>query len=265
MHLRILGAHQSQTADFHFTSILVDDVLAIDAGSLAGALTLDEQLKVTDLLLTHQHWDHVKDLGGFGYNLLSARQSGNASAGARVYCTREVRSSAIQHLLSEHFWMNFFAMPSEKNPIFMFQETDPDARFSVGPYAVRSVPVPHSVAVQGYHITGPDGRSVYYTGDNGEGCGKEWAKVRPNVLITECTYSDAFVAREGGKLYGHLAPSFLRKELETFQSIQGYLPRILIVHVNPFSEDAIRAELAQLAQSLGASIEVAREGMRLEV
>lgn len=265
MHLRILGAHQSQTADYQYTSILVDGVLAIDAGSLASTLTLDEQLKVTDLLLTHQHWDHVKDIGGYGYNLLSARQSGQPAVGARVYCTREVRSTVIQHLLSEHFWMNFFAMPSEKNPIFAFQETGPDAQFSVGPYQVRSVPVPHSVPVQGYQITGPDGRSAYYTGDNGEGCGKAWATVRPDVLITECTYSDAFVAREGGKLYGHLAPSFLQKELEIFRSIQGYLPRILIVHVNPFSEDAIRAELAQVARNLGASIEVAREGMRIDV
>jgi ribonuclease BN (tRNA processing enzyme) len=265
MQVRILGAHQCQTADRHFTSILVDDWLAIDAGSLATALTLDEQLRVTDLLITHQHWDHVKDIGGFGYNLLSARPDGHSDVGARVHCTREVRDAIVAHLLAEHFWMNFFALPSPDQPIFSFRETGPGVELAVGPYRVRSVPVPHGVPVQGYQVAAPDGGSVFYTGDNGEGAARAWATVRPDVLITECTYSDAFVRREGGKLYGHLTPTLLQGELEDFRALRGYLPRVVVVHVNPFSEGEIRTELAVVAQDLGVSIEVAREGLRFSV
>ena len=36
-------AHQCAAADRHFTSLLVDGVLAVDAGSLTSALTLEEQ------------------------------------------------------------------------------------------------------------------------------------------------------------------------------------------------------------------------------
>jgi ribonuclease BN (tRNA processing enzyme) len=40
----------------------VDDRLAVDAGAIATALTLDEQIAVDDVLLTHSHLDHVRDL-----------------------------------------------------------------------------------------------------------------------------------------------------------------------------------------------------------
>lgn len=265
MRVRILGAHQCQTANRHFTSILIDDWLAIDAGSLATTLTLEEQLKVTDVLLTHEHWDHVKDLGGFGYNLLGARQEGSSVAGARIHCAPEVRATVIEHLLAEHFWMNFFTMPTLSDPVFAYQEVGPGATFSVGPYRVQTVAVPHAVPVQGYALTTDSGRTIYYTGDNGEGCGQEWARVKPNVLITECTYSDEYVRREGGKLYGHLSPSLLAKELEAYRARRGELPRVLVVHVNPFSEDRMRVELAAVARALDADLEIAREGLTFEL
>lgn len=265
MEVRILGAHQCQTVNQHFTSILIDDWLALDAGSLASALTLEEQLRITDLLITHQHWDHLKDVGGFGYNLLTSRQFGRTSQTSRVYCTAEVKLVMTQHLLAEHFWMNFFAMPLTSNPVFTFQETGPTADFELRGYRIRAIPVPHSVPVQGYEIVSPGGGAVYFTGDNGEGCGKQWAQARPDVLITECTYSDEYVRKSGGKLFGHLSPSLVRGELETFHSVRGYLPRVLIVHVNPFSEVQIREELAEVARDLGASIEVASEGRRVKV
>src|SRR5579859_5818797 len=75
VQVRIVGSHQSEAVDQHYTGLLIDGWLAIDAGSLASGLTLDEQLAVTDVLVTHQHWDHVKDLGGFGFNRFSAQSA----------------------------------------------------------------------------------------------------------------------------------------------------------------------------------------------
>ncbi len=40
MQVRILGAHQGQTRDMGFMSILIDGHLAIDAGNLLSGLTL---------------------------------------------------------------------------------------------------------------------------------------------------------------------------------------------------------------------------------
>ena len=68
MIVRILGVHQSESRESALTSILIDDVLPIDAGSLSSRLSLAEQLQVRNVLLTHRHWDHLKDVPAFGFN-----------------------------------------------------------------------------------------------------------------------------------------------------------------------------------------------------
>ncbi|MGH2461305.1 MAG: MBL fold metallo-hydrolase [Chloroflexota bacterium] len=257
MEVRIVGAHQCETVDRHFTTILVDGALAIDAGSLAGGLTLDRQLHVTDVLLTHRHWDHVKDLAGYGYNLFCGDQT------ATVYCTNEVQQAVSDYLLNPHSWMDFFHGPDPAHPVYRHRPVDPGTRFTVGAYQVLSVPVNHSVPATGYQIGDAAGRAVYYTSDNGPGCGQFWLAARPDVLMTECTYSN--VEAVDAARHGHLYPSALEEALVTFRDGAGYLPRVILVHVNPFFEERIAIEVAEVARRLNATIELGSEGMVVSV
>lgn len=265
MEVRILGAHQCETAHCKFTTILIDRVLAVDAGSLAGALTLDQQRAVRDVLITHQHWDHTKDLAGFGFNRFNARLEDRQVPPARIYCSAAVRQELVDRILAPGYWMDFFALPSPAEPTFTFHDVAPGASFDVGPYRVRSVPINHSVPTNGYLVLDSSGRSTYYTSDNGPGCGTAWATTEPRLLITECTYSNDAAANGIGERHGHLCPRQLRIELETFRRARGYLPRVAIVHVNPFYEKQVRVELADVAGELGSPIEVAKEGQTFDV
>jgi len=254
---RIVGAHQCETLDRRFTTILVDETLAVDAGSLAAGLTLDAQLRVTDVLITHQHWDHVKDLAGFGFNLLGAQQT------ATVYCTEQVRQVVADTLLNPRYWMDFFTGPDPSRPVYRQRRVDVGEEFAVGPYRVVSVPVNHSVPTTGYEIAEPNGRKLYYTSDNGPGCGQFWIASRPDVLVTECTYSN--VEAEAAARHGHLCPRYLEDALAVFRASRGYLPRVVLIHVNPFHEERIRIEVAEVARRLQASIEVGWEGQTFTV
>ena len=257
MEVRIVGAHQCETANRRFTTILVDDVLAVDAGSLAGGMSLESQLRVQNVLLTHRHWDHVKDLAGYGYNLFCGHQT------VTVYCTEEVRQAVSEYLLNPHVWMDFFNGPDPAHPVYRHTPVDPGTRFAVGPYQVLSVPVNHSVPATGYQIGDAAGRTVYYTSDNGPGCGQFWLAARPDVLITECTYSN--VEAGAAARHGHLYPGALEEALVTFRDGRGYLPRVILVHVNPFFEERVAIEVAEVARRLNASIEVGREGLVVSV
>ncbi len=62
MEIRILGAHNLETRGTRLASLLIDGVLALDAGGLSSGLTLAEQGGVRSILLTHRHFDHVRDL-----------------------------------------------------------------------------------------------------------------------------------------------------------------------------------------------------------
>jgi ribonuclease BN (tRNA processing enzyme) len=265
MQVRFLGAHQCETADKRFTSILIDGRLVIDAGALTSTLTLDEQLAIENVLLTHRHWDHIKDMPGFGFNLYTSKTAGGDSRSIDVWCGDDTYEALGSCLLAPSYWLNFFSGPDSANPIFRRRAVQAGQRFRVGGYEVVAIQVCHGVLTTGYQIVDSDDRSVYYTSDNGPGAGAQWALARPDLLVTECTYSNAQRHEDDDRMHGHLCPSQVACELQTFRAVRGYLPRVAIVHVNPYYESAIRLELSRVAADMGASIVVASEGDVLTV
>jgi ribonuclease BN (tRNA processing enzyme) len=251
VEIRVLGARQGESRHSHFSSLLVDGVLALDAGGLTSTLTLAEQAAIHSVLITHQHFDHTKDLGAFGFNLFGRGR-------VRVHCTAEVRATLEATTLNERIWLDFFARPTPESPTFVHAEVEPDLLFEVAGYHVRPVPVPHAVPTLGYELTSPGEATLLYTGDNGPGAGAAWARTRPELLVTEVTYQDSETAQAAR--VGHLSPSLLAEELRAFRALHGYLPRVLVVHVNPFHEAQVAAEVAAVAADLQADIRVAEEG-----
>jgi len=59
MKFRVLGCSGGQVPGHNLSSFLIDDSLLIDAGSATAALSLRAQQKITDILVTHTHLDHV--------------------------------------------------------------------------------------------------------------------------------------------------------------------------------------------------------------
>ena len=251
MQVRILGARQGESSRSHFSSILVDGALALDAGSLTSVLTLQEQAGVDNVLLTHQHFDHIKDLASLGFNRLRRGQVG-------IHCTPEVRAAVDATVLNPAIWLNFFALPSPEQPTFVYTPVHPGQCFNVAGYQVRPISVRHAVPAVAYAITSPTGGALLYTGDSGRGSGAGWASARADLIITEVTYCNADTALAAE--YGHLSPDLLVQELERFRHTQGYLPRVAITHVNPYYESQIADEVAAVAHHLSADIWLPDEG-----
>tara|TARA_Y100000310_G_scaffold215713_1_gene216645 strand:+ start:381 stop:644 length:264 start_codon:yes stop_codon:yes gene_type:complete len=68
MKIQILGAHICESQTSKLTSLLIDDVLAIDAGGLTSSLSFEAQQKIKAILLTHQHYDHIRDIPTIAVN-----------------------------------------------------------------------------------------------------------------------------------------------------------------------------------------------------
>ena len=62
MKLRVLGCHGGELPGCRSTCFLVDGSLALDAGALTASLDLRRAGRVDHIVLTHSHFDHVKDL-----------------------------------------------------------------------------------------------------------------------------------------------------------------------------------------------------------
>lgn len=258
MQLRVLGGHQVASSGGGPIAFLIDERIAIDAGGLVGGLSMPQQNGIDCVLLTHYHYDHVRDLPFLG---LAALDTGRQ---VDIYCTQIVKDALQQHLLCPPLWIDLFAGLDPNRPTFLHRPVVPGTPFEVGGYDVLPIDNRHhAVPVVGYQVATPEGRRLVYTGDTGPGIHDTWHLVDPDVLITEVTWPNDMDSL--GRAAGHMTPRMLEAELVALREMKGKLPRILVCHVNQRREDEVVAELNEVAQRLHASIELAREGTLIDL
>ena len=257
MNIRFLGAHNSESKDVKPTCLLIDDFLAIDAGGLTSSLTFPEQLAIKALLVTHHHYDHIKDIPMLGMTFYIQ------NAQIQVYSIQSVYK-ALEYLFKYpgKFYTNFLGRPPE-NPTIKFTAIEPLKPFSIENYKILAIPVRHSVPAVGYMITSPEGKSFFYTGDTGNGLQDCWQHISPDLLIIEVTAADGYT--NSAKEVNHLTPTLLKEEMASFRKIKGYLPKIITVHMFPQSpeKELIDAELKRVATELNVSITPGYEDMKI--
>ena len=254
MKIRILGAHNVESRKTGYACLLINNVLAVDAGALTSTLSLKAQARLKAVLLTHRHYDHVKDLPALGLNFYFLGKS------LDVFATQSVFQELAAHYDDEVLYPDFTKRPPD-GPAFKFHVIEPSREFAINDYKILPVAVNHAVPCVGYQITSPAGKKLFYTSDTGLGLNECWRRIAPDMLIVEVTAPNR--DRDFAVQAGHLTPAQLQAELEAFRMIKGYLPQVVALHTNPFLSDAILAELAGVSAALKTKILTGLEGMRL--
>ncbi len=256
MNIQLLGAHNCESQNSRLTSLLIDDNIAIDAGGLTSSLSFPAQQKLKAILLTHQHYDHIRDIPAIAMNFALH------GATINIYALQPIYDALATHLLNGKLYPKFLEQPQGK-PTIKFTAVEPYGLKQIAGYDILAVPVNHLVPAVGYQITSPGGKIAFYTGDTGPGLTDCWEHVSPQLLITEVTAPDRY--EEFAKEKGHLTPGLLKQELTIFQELKGYLPRVVVVHMNPRLEKEIEVEIATVAKALNNSINLGNEGMQLNL
>ncbi len=256
MNIQVLGAHNCESQNSRLVSLLIDDTIAIDAGSLTSSLPFSAQQKLRAILLTHQHYDHIRDVPAIAMNFFLYGSTIN------IYSIQPVYDALTTHLLDGKLYPNFMEQP-QGNPTIKFTIVEPYKLRQIEGYNILTVPVNHPVSTVGYQVTSPSGKIVFYTSDTGPDLTDCWQHVSPQLLITEVTAPNRY--EEFAKESGHLTPSLLKQELTIFQELKGYLPQVVVVHMNPRLEKEIEAEIAAVAKALNNSINLGYEGMQLNL
>jgi ribonuclease BN (tRNA processing enzyme) len=238
LRIRVLGAYGGSTPRHRQTSFLINGAIALDAGALTEALTLEEQSKVRAIVVTHSHMDHVASLPFLVENVF-----GRAEGPIEVIGTAGVVSSLQQHLFNDALWPDFTRIPNHLLPTVRFRVVEPLVPVAVDGLTITAIPVDHTVPTAGYLLQEGTG-SVIFSSDTGP-TEEIWriARETPSLraIFVECSFPDSMA--EIADVSRHLTPSRLRDEMLKFPP---GVP-VNIYHMKPPTLPALRAEISVLA------------------
>ena len=258
MEVRILGSYMLESRDTRHTCFLIDRILGLDAGSLASALSAQEQAQVTTILLTHQHYDHVQDIPTLGLSTL------NEPGSIDVYSLPETLAAVHGHLLNGSVYPDLTEPLNSDTPKYKFHSLEPEKVLPVLDYLVKPVTVPHTVPTVGFIVKAKGGSCVAYTGDAGGGLLPFFRDpLSPQVVFMDVTFPTRLV--DLARLTGHLTPALVREQLLLALREDLVLPRLVAVHFHPDYRAEVTDELGLVAQELGLDLTFAHDGMLLSV
>lgn len=247
MKIRVLGAHGSDlllngpTSQHICRSVgfLVNEEIMVDAGTLASGLTLEEQKRITHILISHLHLDHVK-----GIPPLVDNMSGQVDHQIVVACLPSVLVGLQKHVFNNLVFPNFFNLPGFQSNILRGEELEPKRELRLpGRVRVTPIPVNHTVETAGFIIQ-DDEVAWIYSGDTyvTENLWQEAARI-PNLkgVFIEVSFPD--LMRDMAYRSKHLTPTLLAQEYRKIGKPD--LP-LYVYHMKPTVRDQIIEEISHL-------------------
>jgi cAMP phosphodiesterase len=226
------------TLEQRLTCYLVDDCVAIDAGSIAIALSTEQREKVRDIIITHPHMDHIASLPIFIDDLYPALEEP-----IRVHATAEVISLLERDIFNWNVYPRFSELKNDFGPVMEYVTIPEGVPVKVAHLTVIALPVNHIVPTVGLIIS--DAKStVAFSSDTAE-TEEFWKAVNdmPHVdaLLIEASFPNAMA--QLAEVSRHFTPATLSRELKKLHH-NGL--DILAVHLKPAYRDIIIKQLAAL-------------------
>jgi cAMP phosphodiesterase len=239
VELKVIGCHGGETPKHRTSAFVVDERIAIDAGSLTSGVDLKGQCALEAVLVSHAHLDHVRDLA-----TLADNRSQNGAPTLPVVGTKQTIEVLKKHFFNNLLWPDFARIPTRRGPTIRYVEIAPAAPLDVAGYSVRAVPVSHSIACCAF-VVGKEGAAIAYSGDTGP-TEKLWKALNatPNLkaLLMEVSFpnDEAKLAR----LSGHHTPQTMADDLKKLERSRE-IPTLLY-HIKPSFQAKVERECARL-------------------
>ena len=226
------------TLEQRLTCYLIDDCVAVDAGSIAIALSTEQRGKVRDVIVTHPHMDHIASLPIFIDDLYPTLEEP-----VRVYATVEVIALLERDVFNWNVYPRFSELKNDFGPVMEYVPIPEGKEFRLAHLTVTALPVNHIVPTVGLIVS--DGKStVAFSSDTAE-TEEFWEAVnkipRIDALLIEASFPNSMA--QLAEVSRHLTPASLNLELNKLHH-NGL--DILAVHLKPAYRNLIVEELDAL-------------------
>lgn len=237
MEIEILGGYGGESLQCRMTCLLINGRIALDAGSLSQALSVERQVEVHTILLTHSHMDHTNSLPFFVENIYGKR-----AEAIDIYASRATVYAIRKYLFNNATWPDFTRLPNHLLPVIRFHEFEDEVPFTIDGVTFTPVPVDHLVPTHGFLIE--EGTSVVLWSSDTGPTTRLWEVANRNPRIQTLFLDTSFdnSMQEIADLSLHLTPRTLEQELA---KLARPVP-ILLHHLKPPCIEKIHQEVRAL-------------------
>ena len=222
--------------------MVIDDTVAIDAGSLAMAASPTQKQSIRDIVLTHAHLDHLAGLPLFIDDLFSGLEEPVV-----VHAAQSVIDAIEENIFNWVIYPRFSELSNANGPVLQYRVFDPGAEFPVKHLRFCSIGVNHRVPSFGYLVSDGGGSTIAMSGDTAE-MDEFWEVVNKTegvaAILLECAFPNEL--DELAQISHHLTPRRLEAELSKCSIAEC---PVYAVNLKPTYREIIIDQLSDLAIS----------------
>lgn len=249
MIVKAIGVSGGKTNGSKLTTFVVNNSLAIDAGSICSGMTIEQQLSIKNVVITHAHLDHIAELPFFLDNIAIANKKVN------FYCTEETLAYIKKFIFNNNMWPDFSKIPNSEKPTVTYNVIQYGETYNVGKFKVTPIPVNHMKGSCGVLVENYE-KSFIFTSDTGV-TDKIWKIANENknckTIITECSFPKRL--SKLAEISFHLDVNSLEQQIDKLNKDK----KVFIYHLKPQLKQEITDELENL------NVKILSDGDALEV
>jgi len=226
------------TLDQRLTCYLIDDCVAVDAGSVAIALSDTQRQNVRDIIVTHLHMDHIASLPIFIDDLFASLKEP-----VRVHATQIVIDALERDVFNWNVYPRFSELTNQHGPVMKYLPITEGQEFQVAHLKVTATTVNHIVPTVGL-VVSDSKTSVAFSSDTAE-TEAFWDVInrlpKLDAVLIEASFPNSMAKL--AHVTRHFTPASLKTEL---QKLKHDGADILAVHLKPTYRATLVQELAEL-------------------
>lgn len=219
------------------STYLVNQSIAIDAGTLGFVGSPDYQARVRHLLLTHTHLDHIATLPVFVENIYN----GEADC-VTVYGSQSVLDCLQSDFFNNRVWPDFIGLSKQMPPFLRLEKFEPGDVRVIDGVEVEAITVDHVVPTSAFLLRDSGGTILFAT-DTGptEEIWKRANEVKElSAVFLEVTFPNAM---EGlAAISKHLTPRQFALEIA---KLNRMVP-VYAIHIKGRYRDIVASEIMSL-------------------
>lgn len=234
----------------HLSCLVIDDRVALDAGSLAFSCTDQQRQKIRDIVLSHAHLDHIAGLPIFIDDLFAV-----LAEPIRIHATPEVIEILERDVFNWSIYPRFSELHNRNGRVLEYRPFEPGSTIDVSHLMIHPVVVNHKIQSVGMLVAG-QGVSIGITGDTSN-TDEIWSVFNRRsdlaAVLVECAFPNELVDLAAAS--HHMTPLILATELAKFE--RSNVP-VYVVNMKPMYRDKIIEELAPLGLPNLSILEIGR-------